>query len=474
MEKQQSSAISKLKNTTIAGYGAAFFGYGFVTQMFASYLVFYATVILKISGSVIGLIISLSIVWDAVSDPVMGYISDNTTSRLGKRHVYILVGSILLTIVNTFLWQVSLDASDLVKFIWILASVFLIKTFVTVFVTPYAALGAELSTDYNERTKIQTVKTVYFLVSLMLVTAVSMFVFFVPTVAYPVGQLNPIAYKNMGYTASILMLVTGLITYFSTKKYAHINPVKSGQKLELLHFIKIIKYSFTNKEFRIVFLGYLFTNIASAIIGVIGLHTFTYTFQMNNYKIGVVLAVQFSVCVIAQPIWLKISKVLEKKDALLWGLKISILGCLILMTLVFFREQVIIRYEFLIVYAAVIGFGTSGLFSIPLSMVADTVDLQEEETDERNEGIFYGMLNFGYKISQSIAILILGFILDIIKFDPYLSIQKNLTAFNLGIVLSVGSMIAFFMAIKAYKGYTLNEEKITVIQEKLLERRAQK
>ena len=66
---------NKLKNSTIAGYGAAFFGYGFVTQMFVSYLVFYATVILKLSGSVIGLIISLSIVWDAISDPIMGYIS---------------------------------------------------------------------------------------------------------------------------------------------------------------------------------------------------------------------------------------------------------------------------------------------------------------------------------------------------------------------------------------------------------------
>ena len=457
----------ELKNSTIIGYGAAFFGYGFITQMFATYLVFYATVILKISGSVVGLIISLSIVWDAISDPVMGYISDNTTAKMGKRHIYILYGTLCLTLVNTFLWRVDPCASGLAKFLWILVSVFLIKTFVTVFVTPYSALGAELSADYDERTKIQTVKTTYFLVALMLVTAVSMFVFFVPTVTYPVGQLNPSAYKNMGYTASVLMLVTGLITFFSTKKYAHVNPVKVQRQLVLGDFLARVKDSFKNKDFTIIFVGYLFTNIASAIIGVIGLHTFTYTFQMNNYKIGVVLAVQFSVCVVAQPIWLKLSKLLEKKDAVLLGLKTSMVACMLLLLLVIFRAQVVLRFEYMIVYAIIIGFGTSGLFSIPLSMVADTVDLQEVESNERNEGVFYGMLNFGYKLSQSIAILILGFILDLIQFDPDLSIQKSFTSFQLGLVLSVGSMVAFYFAIQAYKNYGLTKERIIALQDEL-------
>lgn len=462
-------ANGQLKNRVIIGYGTAFFGYGFVTQMFASYLVFYASVILKLSGTVIGLIMSLSILWDAVSDPVMGYISDHTVTRFGKRHIYILFGSLSLTVVNAFLWRVNPQSCEWVKLLWILICVFLIKTFVTVFVTPYSALGAEMSMDYNERTKIQTVKTIYFLVSLMLVTAVSMFVYFAPTSAYPLGQFNPDAYKRMGNTASLVMLVSGLISYFSTLKFKDINPVKSKEKLNVLHFLYVVKYSFMNKEFRVVFLGYLFTNIASAIIGVIGLHTFTYTFQMNSYKIGIVLGVQFIVCVLAQPIWLKISKKIDKKGAVLLGLKISIMGCLILFLLVVFRIQVVRNYGYLVFYGIVIGFGTSGLFSIPLSMLADTVDLQEFETGERHEGIFFGVLNFGYKISQSIAILLLGFLLDLIRFDPYLPLQKGSTDFYLGSMLSLGSMVTFYIAWLVYKKYSLSAQRIDEIQSELKE-----
>lgn len=460
----------QLKMSTIIGYGTGNFGYGFVTQMFASYFVFYATAVLLLPGSFIGLIVSLSIVWDAISDPVMGYISDNTKSKFGKRHVYIFSGTLLIAITNLSLWHVEVDIATWIKFIWIMMSVFLIKTFVTVFITPYSALGAEMSTDYNERSKIQAVKTIFFLAALMIVTAVCMFVFFKPTATYEFGQLNPQAYKNIAYTASLVMLVTGLITYFSTKSF-NINTRKSNHKLTLSELMYQIKYSLKCKDFRKIFLGYLFTNLASAIIGVVGLHTFTYTFAMNNYKIGIVLGTQFLVSILAQPLWVKVAAKIDKKAAVTIGLKISIFGCMMLFALVVLRDQVILHYEYMIVYAVVIGFGTSGLFSLPLSMVADTVDQQELQTGERTEGIYFGMLNFGYKMSQSIAILILGFALDIIRFNPKIGVQDDFTLLSLGVVLSVGSLIAFILAHYVYSSYSLNESKINEIQKKILENR---
>jgi len=455
-----------LKLSTIVGYGAGNFGYGFVTQMITSYLVFYATAVLMLPGSLIGLVVSLSIVWDAISDPVMGYISDNTKSKFGKRHLYILSGTFLVALTNIMLWHVKIDIDMWIKFIWIFSSLFLIKTFVTVFITPYAALGAELSTDYNERSKIQAVKTIFFLTALIIVTAVCMFVFFRPTPEYELGQLNPQAYKNIAYTSSLVMILTGLWTYFSTKSYKTETKV-SHEKHPLTEFVGQIRYSLKCKDFREVFIGYLFTNLASAIIGVVGLHTFTYTFYMNNYKISIVLGTQFLVCIFAQPVWVKIARKIDKKAAVKLGLMISIVGCMMLFGLVVFRRQVMIHYEYMIAYAVVIGFGTSGLFSLPLSMVADTVDQQELETGERSEGIYFGMLNFGYKMSQSIAILILGFVLDMIKFNPNIDIQNDFTSMALGVVLSIGSLLSFILANKAYSYYSLNEEKIEAIQRQI-------
>jgi len=466
--------IFKTKNITvfrIACYGSGNLGFGLISQMLSSYLVFYATVILRMPGSLIGLIISISVIWDAVSDPLMGYISDNTHSRFGRRHIYILLGTVFASISNIILWNVSPDLSMFHKFSWILTSVLMVKTFMTVFVTPYTALGAELSSDYNERTTIQTIKTLFFLFAILINTAGFMFIIFRSTPDWPMGQLNPQSYKYAALTASIIMLFSGLITYTSTKEFIPIlAKSKSGANVfSSTQFVKKIKFNLSEKDYRAVFFGFLFTNMASAIITTIGLHTFTYSFYLDSRQIGVIFGVQFLVCILAQPIWAKIAERIDKKNAIQLGLKISILGCLILFALVMFKAQVRLNYLLLLSYAIVTGFGSSGLFSIPYSMIADTVDQQEYKTSERNEGVYYGMLTFGYKISQSITIFIFGIVLDLIKFDPSLTIQKNSTATMLGVFLSLGSITVFTLAALAYSKYNLDRQTVQLMQDEINE-----
>jgi len=484
VDMQKRTKVTSFK--TILGYSSGYFGYGFVTQMMTSYLFFYASVVLDIPGGLIGLVISISVIWDAISDPMMGYISDKTVTRFGRRHIYIVLGTISIVLTNLLLWNVNTSLEMKYKFIWILLAVVLIKTGVTIFVTPYSALGAEMSHDYNERTKIQGTKSIFFLSAFITVAAICMFVFFRPTQAYPIGQMNPNAYRNISILSSVVMILTGYITYVSTKKYIPIieqlhltnslkkvgenNATKKSLKSHSREFMHMLKFCMTLDDYRHIFFGYLYTNLASAVIGVVGLHTFTYTFQMNNDQIGIVLGTQFLVCILVQPFWIKLASIKSKLFAVITGLSISILGCLILFALTLFRSEVIAHFEYLIFYACVIGFGTSGLFSIPLSMVADTVDEQEYISGERNEGVFYGMLNFGYKMSQSIAIFFLGILLDLINFDASLSVQKPLTAIFLGVILSIGSLFTFVLAIVVYRKYSADESKIRMMQEKIKER----
>jgi Na+/melibiose symporter-like transporter len=117
-----------------------------------------------------------------------------------------------------------------------------------------------------------------------------------------------------------------------------------------------------------------------------------------------------------------------------------------------------------LIYATVVGFGTSGLFSLPLSMLADTVDQQEFHTGHRNEGVYFGMLNFGYKLSQSLAVLMLGVALDIIGFDAGLVIQRQSTLFSLGSLLSAGSLLTFILASISYKNYSIDEKRVRAMQ----------
>jgi len=451
----------ELKFSTIVGYGAGHFGYGFISQTLASYLFYFATVVLLMKGSLIGLVVSVSIVWDAISDPLMGYISDRTKSRFGKRHIYILIGTLMTAIINMILWLPSKDFSMWTKFIWLLLSVFLLKTFITVFITPYYALGAEMSDQYHERTKIQMSKSIGFLLSIVLVTTVCMLIFFKPTTEYQLGQMNPNAYKAMAVTGSLLMLISGAITYYSTRAFKHVKSIQSkGQ----MNFVQKVSYSLKSENFRVVLLAYLSTNTAAAFLSVVGLHMYTYTFRLDNVQIGFVLGFQFFVCIATQPLWYGVTKILDKKKTMLLGTSITIFACSILWILSVNRLFTMNHLYLLYLYSGIIGFGTSPLFSIPGSMVADIVDEQEYNTGERNEGVYYGMLNFGYKVSQSIAIFILGIILDFLKFDPEAVVQTHDTSIALGVLLAVGSLICFSLAFRFYLGYDLNKSSVEAMQ----------
>ncbi|MCK5763805.1 MAG: MFS transporter, partial [Clostridiales bacterium] len=284
---------------------------------------------------------------------------------------------------------------------------------------------------------------------------------------FPRGQLNPDAYKNMSIAISIIMLITGLIAYFSTKKYRDTLPKSNKSTANFSNFIESMKTALQSKNYKAVLFGYLFTNLASALSGTVGLHVFTFTFLMNNYNIGIIFGTQLMTSILAQPIWLKISKKLDKKKTTILGLNISILGCIVLLYLVSIKEVIQIHYGFMLIYAIIIGFGTSGLFFLPFSMITDTVDLQELNHGKRNEGVYFGLLNFGYKISQSLAILLFGFVLDMIGFNPLLPYNSNATLVMLGASLPIGSLIALLLAKHSYKKYTLNREILSKIQEQI-------
>ncbi|QSX08849.1 MFS transporter [Alkalibacter rhizosphaerae] len=450
------------------GYGSGNFSTGVIQQVVGTYLVFYCTVILGIPGGFIGTAMSLSIVWDAVTDPFMGYISDSTRSkRFGRRHQYLLIGGMGMAVANLFLWNLDPDMSTGMKFGMILLLILSIKTFSTIYVTPYSALGAELSKDYHERTEIQSVKTVFFLLGLAFVSVFGMYVFFQPTSLFPSGQLNPQSYRLMGIFSSLVVVGFSLFTVLTTKKYIpvlkeHMLSEKKGfQPRQMLEEFRRI---FINREFRAVSLSYMFNNIASALLANMGLHVFTFTFFFSSQQIAIIVGVQFAVSILAQPLWYKISLHLDKKPSMKIGILISLVSCVMFSVMVLFRQQVQGIVWYFIPFAALAGFGTSGLFTLPQSMMADVVDKDELQSGERAEGSYYGFLTMFYKLSQSITLLLIGWFLDFVKFDASNAMQGNTTAISMGLFIGIGSIVGFMASYVAISMYGLNKDRIERIQ----------
>ncbi|MEG0773544.1 MFS transporter [Clostridium sp.] len=473
MSKSLNNSYRKIPLLDKIGYGSGNFSTGIANQVIGTYLVFYCTAILNIPGSLVGLAVSLSIIWDAITDPIMGYISDMSNSKtFGRRHQYILLGGIGLGISNYLLWNINSGISDYLKFFIIFFLILVIKTFSTIYVTPYTALGAELSNDYNERTTIQGVKTIFFLLGLAFVSVFGMFVFFRSTPEFPSGQLNPASYSSMGVFSSILIVIFALFCFYSTKKYIpilneHVQKGSSDAKLKTL--LLAFKEIFLNKSFRYVAFAYMFTNIASALVANTGLHVFTYTFSLSSQQIALIVGIQFSFSILSQPIWSIASKRLDKKPSMILGILLCIISSLIFLILVFMKDYVAGNVFYFFPFAALAGFGTGGLFTLPLSMIADVIDLDELNTGKRAEGSYYGCLTLFYKLSQSITLLLIGFILDLVKFDANLPLQAESTVIILGLLLSIGSGISFIAALLSLVKYNLNRSKVEDIQKKIAE-----
>jgi len=474
LSKLQSSNHRKIPILDKIGYGSGNFSAGVSSQVIGTYLVFYCTAILNIPGSLVGLAVSLSIIWDAITDPLMGYFSDMTKSKIfGRRHQYILIGGIGLGIANYLLWNISSGLSDYLKFAIIFLLILVIKTFSTIYVTPYTALGAELSSDYNERTSIQGIKTIFFLLGLAFVSVFGMFVFFRSTPEFPSGQLNPGSYRSMGIFSSILIIIFAILCFYSTKKYIPIlsehahKGVKGGNLKTLLSAFKEI---FLNKSFRYVALSFMFKNIASALVANTGQHELTYTFALSSQQIAFIVGIQLLVSILSQPIWSLASKRLDKKPSMILGILLCIISSLFFLVLVFMKEHVIGNALYFVPFAILAGFGTGGLFTLPFSMIADVIDLDELNTGKRAEGSYYGCLTLFYKLSQSITLLLIGFVLDLVKFDAGLPIQAESTVIILGLMLSIGSGLSFIAALVSISGYNLNRSTVENIQKKIAEK----
>jgi len=457
------------------GYSMGNYSYGIVSQMIGFYIVFYGTSILGISGTMVGIAVGISVIWDAVTDPVLGYLSDNTHHKIfGRRHLYILIGGIFMALFTYLLFNIQPEWSYGIKLFLLIVLLLLAKTFITIYTTPYTALGAELSMDYTERTSIQGLRTMFFLTGIISAVGMGLALFFNPTERYPNGQFNPEAYHNMGIAVAVLALFFGLVCFFSTfKKISDLTGTiqPANHTKGLLKILLSMRAALENTYYKNVVLAYLFTNIAAGIFNFLGLHVYTYTFRFNNTQIAIIFVVQYLICIGSQPVWMIISKKMDKKPAAILGLSICIVGSVLFAILVLMKSYVAGNIYAILPFAIITGFGIAGLFSLPLSMIADTIDVEELNDGKRSEGVYYGLLTLAYKLSQGFVIFLLGFILDILEFIPDSHIQPSSTETVLGMTAAIGSIVGFLLGLYFYNKYDLNKKRVLEIQTIIKKRR---
>ncbi|NLK17408.1 MAG: MFS transporter [Clostridiales bacterium] len=461
-------------------YGAGNLGIAFVSQTMTGFIMFFGTVVCRIPPFLMGLAFSIGVVWDAVTDPLMGYITDNTRSHLvGKRHGYIVAGTFLVALSNVLLWSVPMSADSIQKFLWFLGATILLQTTNTVFSTPYNALGIDLAGDYHEQTTLQTYKSIFFLVGTISPTIIMALLQANPSSGFTDGRLDPKTYLDMAYICSTIMLLCGFISYMGT--FSHVPRLikKEHCKRQMVPAAKSLKeivgeffYVLRDRNYSAIILGYAVSMIASAFLTGVGLYMFTYTFKLTSTQMYFLLGALFVSIILSQPLWALLSKKLDKKPSLLLGVGITLAGVAFLFGVFLNLGNVGGQEELmtlLLPTLAFTGIGIGSLYPLPYSMMADTIAYDSVKKNKDRTAMFTGFMTFSFKLSQAATLLIIGIMLELIGFKTDTGADVYVPPYSaevgLGYLFCVGVAASLICGMILFSRYGLKKSDIPTHEE---------
>lgn len=461
---------NNLKFRTKFCYGIGGLGYSSMSQTLNNFIMFFATAVMGISGSLVGIAIAISSLWDGVSDPLVGYLSDNTKNKFfGKRLGFMFFGIFVIALLNICIWSMPSSMPEIAKFFWLLIGMLLIETANTCFGTPYAALAIDLAPDYNEQSKIQSFKTVFSIIG-MILPSILMY-FFMSSISISIQtQYTQMGYIKIACINSSMLIAFGLITIVSSLRHVHKNNVYNmSLPKEKFSFSKLMSGYFSvikKKNFRAVILGYSFATIASAFLTSVGMHLFTYCYHFSSTQISIVLISLFGGAIASQPLWVYLSNRMEKKRALIISLSTIVFGIFLIVITFLFRDYFSVQTMFYLAVPCLIfcGIGAGAMYSLPFSMYADVVTLEMFKTGQNNAGAYTGYFTFTYNLANSIALLIIGFLLDIIKFDSTQPVQAMSVQNGLGLIVCFGCSIFLSLAIVMFSKFSVKRAEVLKVQ----------
>jgi Na+/melibiose symporter-like transporter len=438
-------------------YGIGAFGYGSVNQTFGNFLMFFGTGILGLSGTLMGLAVSVATVWDAVTDPIIGSMSDNYSGRfLGKRHSFMFIGCICVAIINIIIWSIDSSWGQSSKFFVLLIALLLVETFNTIYSTPYSALGIDMGRNYDDRTSIQGYKTAFQFLSLLVPSAL-MAIVLTPK-EYVTINTSTKGYETISIITSMLCIITSCVTIFGTKKFRIANTAsvkKTNIRKIFQDFFGVLK----QKNVGWLILAYSVSLSCGAFITTLGMHIFTYTFHFSSLQVPIIMLCLVAGIILGQPFWYKVSCKIDKKNTVLAALMTVIAASLCFAFILAFRSYIgqYVLVALISVNIFVISCGVGCLYSLPVSMFADCLYKGKEQSID-NTATATGFLTFCTKITNAVVLILVGVILDIIGFESGGSVQTVFVASALGWVLVCGVVIASVVALSLYEKYQYKKD----------------
>ena len=438
----------KLNFWTKLAYGAGDLGPAICANIQVFFLLYFFTNVAGLSASIAGSILMIGKISDAVNDPIIGVMSDRTVHPWGRRYPWMVFGAIPFGILFFLQWIVPTTNQSFLFWYYVVIAV-LFNIAYTIVNLPYAALTPELTQDFHERTSLNSFRFAFSIGGSILSLVIAQLIF-------SIFKDNPIQqYLVLGIVCAIIAVLPIYWCFFGTRDRAVSNNTKKEEYNNTnLSIVEQIRIAFSNRPFLFVIGIYLCSWLGVQLTASILPYFVIYWMQLPEGTFPqVAIAVQ-GTALIMLFVWSFVSKKVGKKAVYFMGICLWIIA----QGGLFFTQpgQVGLMY-FLAVIA---GFGVSTAYLVPWSMIPDVIDLDELNTGQRREGIFYSFMVFLQKIGLAIGLFLVGVALDIAGFietipgeTPPTQPESALLAVRIAIAplptifLIVGLLLAYFYPI---------------------------
>lgn len=455
------------------------FGVGMLAnQMFPAAISIFIVVLVQdlgFPGWMWGVVSLAPRIFDSLTDPIMGFISDNTKSKWGRRRQYVFLGAITMGVSFVIMWQLFRENPIDYNFAYFLFWSIVFYLGLTIFSVPYVAMGYEMSDDFHERTSIMAIAQ--WIGQWAWVIAPWFWVIMYDTAWFETAD---VAVRELAIWVGLGCAICAMVPAIFIKSKSTLEEDYTPMTLKNIggSLIKIwdsFGEAFTSAPFRkLCFATFLIFNAFNTVAAFTFFIIVYYLFNGDAGAAGIwptLFGCVGALCTtfLVIPIVAKMSKIMGKKKAFLISQSISILGYVMLWFLFVPGKP----YLFLIALPF-FSFGIGGLFTIMMSMTADVIDLDELTSGKRREGVFgaiyWWMVKFGFAIAGGLS----GAIFSFIGFDTALETQPESAIIGLRLFFSglpiLGTVIAMFIM----RNYDISEERANEIKEQLKIKRAER
>ena len=381
------------------GYATADIGINTVETVLRLWVLVYYTDVVGLSAWLAGLASALAVVWDAVTDPIMGVISDRTRHRFGGRRGYLPIGGVLLALgVLTVFWPPALDGQA-AKFAWLLGSYCFLNTGMTVLSVPFMAMAGEMTEVPHERVVLFGWRFAFCNLGALLAAVL-------PQVCGGAATTTAAAMPAISTVAALLVVVTALCSWFATARVRFLMPPLQDTPL-----LRAFAVPFGNAAFRPLLLAYVVANTGIGINAATFSYYYQHVLELGEADTLNVLAVFMGVFTLSILAWVKLSKRFGKIRPMVVGAGTLGIGTTLLYLLVPVGG-----------YAWVMGVGAIGLGAFVGSVVlidtllTDVLDHDFLRTRQLRSGLFFGVWRFASKMARALALVTVGAVLDVAGF----------------------------------------------------------